>query len=165
MPGHRWKKPKADLGVVNGGGIRTGLAAGEITEKDILSVQPFGNMVCYLELNGAGLKHFIEDIATIEPTSGGFAHFSDNVKLVISGGEKLTKLEINGQPVKKDKIYRLAINEFSASGGDNWPELDNNPTFINTGYTDAVVLKEYIQKHSPLKRVDFEPGAGNIIRK
>lgn len=159
------EKAKADLGVVNGGGIRTGLPAGEITEKDILSVQPFGNMVCYLELNGAELKHFVEDIATIEPTNGGFAHFSNNVKLVISGGEKLTRLEINGQPVKKDKIYRLAINEFSASGGDRWPELDNSPTFINTGYTDAVVLKEYIQKHSPLQRVDFEPRAGDIVRK
>ena len=159
------KKTKADLGVVNGGGIRTGLSAGELTEKSVLSVQPFGNMVCYVEMTGAELKHFAEDIATIEPINGGFAHFSDNVKLTISGGEKLTRLEINGQPVKKDKTYRLAINEFSASGGDKWPVVDENPTFTNTGYTDAVVLKDYIQKHTPLKRVDFEPKVGDIVRK
>ena len=159
------EKTRADLGVVNGGGIRTGLPAGKITEKDILSVQPFGNMVCYLELTGAELKHFVEDVATIEATSGGFTHFSDNVKLTIAGGEKLTRLEVNGQPVKKDRLYRLAINDFSASGGDKWPVLDKNPTFINTGYTDAVVLRDYIQKHSPLKRMDFEPEVGDIVRK
>ena len=159
------EKTKADLGVVNGGGIRTGLSAGKITEKDVLSVQPFGNMVCYLEMNGTQLKHFVEDIASIEPTNGGFAHFSDNVRLTISGGDKLTRLEINGKPVKKDKTYRVAINEFSAAGGDKWPEIDQNPTFINTGYTDSVVLKEFVQKHSPLKRVDFEPQAGDIVRK
>lgn len=159
------EKTKADLGVVNGGGIRTGLPAGNITEKDVLSVQPFGNMVCFLEMNGTELKHFVEDIASIEPGNGGFAHFSDNVRLTIAGGDKLTRLEINGKPVQKDKTYRLSINEFSASGGDKWPEIDNNPTLINTGYTDAVVLKEYIQKHSPLKRIDFEPQAGDIIRK
>lgn len=159
------EKTKADLGVVNGGGIRTGLPAGKITEKDILSVQPFSNMVCYLEMSGTKLKQFIEEVASIEPTNGGFAHFSDNVRLTISGGDKLTRLEINDKPVQKDKTYRLAINEFSAAGGDKWPEIDENPTFINTGYTDAVVLKEFIQKHSPLKRMDFEPQAGDIVRK
>lgn len=159
------EKTKADLGVVNGGGIRTGLSAGTITEKDVLSVQPFGNMVCYVELNGTELKRYIEDIASIEPPNGGFAHFSGNVRLVISGGDKLTKLEINGKPVQKDKTYRLALSEFSASGGDKWPEVDHNPTFVNTGYSDAVVLKQYIQKHSPLKRIVFEPQAGDIVRK
>ena len=158
------EKTKADLGVINGGGIRTGLPAGTITEKNVLSVQPFGNMVCYVELNGTELKHFVEDVAAIEPTNGGFAHFSSNVKLVMEG-DKLTKLEVDGMPVKKDKMYRLAINEFSASGGDKWPQLDNNPSFINTGYTDAVVLKEYIQKHSLLKKADYEPKKNDIIRK
>ncbi|MCW7555188.1 bifunctional UDP-sugar hydrolase/5'-nucleotidase UshA [Endozoicomonas gorgoniicola] len=159
------EKTKADLGVINGGGIRTGLPAGNITEKDILSVQPFGNLVCFVEMNGSELRNFVEAIASIEPGNGGFAHFTDNVRLTISGGEKLTRLEINGKPVQKDKTYRLSINEFSASGGDKWPEIDNNPTFINTGYTDALVLKEYIQKHSPLKQMNFEPKAGDIVRK
>ena len=158
------EKTKANLGVINGGGIRTGLPAGTITEKNVLSVQPFGNMVCYVELNGTELKHFVEDVAAIEPTNGGFAHFSSNVKLVMEG-DKLTRLEVDGMVVKKDKMYRLAINEFSASGGDKWPQLDNNPSFINTGYTDAVVLKEFIQKHSPLKKVDYEPKKGDITRK
>ena len=158
------EKTKADLGVINGGGIRTGLPVGTITEKDVLSVQPFGNMVSYVELNGMELKHFVEDVAAIEPTNGGFAHFSGNVKLVMEG-DKLTKLEVDGVPVKKDKMYRLAINEFSASGGDKWPQVDNKPSFINTGYTDAVVLKEFIQKHSPLKKANYEPKKGDIIRK
>ena len=158
-------KAKADLAVVNGGGIRTGLTAGSITEKDILSVQPFGNMLCYVEMSGKELKHFIEDIATIESGNGGFAQFSDNVRLEISGGENLTRLEINGTPVEKNKTYRLAINEFSASGGDGWPEVDTNPSFINTGYTDALVLKEFIQNHSPLKRMNFVPKTADFIRK
>lgn len=158
------EKTKAHLGVINGGGIRTGFPAGTITEKDVLSVQPFGNMVCYVELTGTELKRFVEDVAAIEPTNGGFAHFSGNVKLVMAG-DTLIKLEIDGMPVKKDKVYRLAINEFSAAGGDKWPQTDNNPSFINTGYTDAVVLKEFIQKHSPLKRADYAPGKGDIVRK
>ena len=156
------EKAKADLAVINGGGIRTGLPAGVITEKDLLKVQPFGNMVCYVEMSGQALKRYIEDVADIRPISGGFAHFA-NVKLTMEG-DKLTRLEVGGKPIQKDKMYRLAVNEFSASGGDKWPVINDNPTFVNTGYTDAVVLKEYFKKHSPLKAANYMPKKGAIVR-
>ena len=156
------EKVKADLAVINGGGIRTGFKAGTITEKDVLKVQPFGNMVSYVEMTGRELRGFIEDIAAIEPISGGMAHFA-NVRLTMAG-DKLLSLEIGGKPVDKSKTYRMAINAFSAGGGDNWPVIDEHPSFVNTGYTDAVVLKEYIKNHSPLKRADYVP-KGEIVRK
>ncbi len=156
-------KAKADLAILNGGGIRADLPAGTVTEKDILTVQPFGNMLCYVELTGRQLRSYIEDVADIRGVSGGLAHFA-NVKLTMEG-DKLTRLLIGGKPIKKDKKYRLAINEYSASGGNSWPDLSENPTFVNTGYTDAVVLKEYIKKHSPLKAANYVPVKGDILRK
>ena len=149
------EKTQADVAVINGGGIRTGLPAGTVTEKDVLKVQPFGNMVSFVELSGRDLKHYIEDIAAIKPVSGGFAHFA-GVRLVMKG-DKLVKLEVGGKPVDNSKTYRLAVNAFSASGGDKWPTLDDKSSFINTGYTDAVVLIEYLNKHSPLKYADYAP--------
>ena len=156
------EKAGADLAVLNGGGIRTGLKAGNITEKNILEVQPFGNMVSYVVFTGRELKNYIEDIASIKPVSGGFAHFA-NVKLVMEG-DKLIKLEVGGKPVQMDKKYKVAVNAFSASGGDNWPDIDETPSYVNTGYTDAVALKEYISKHSPLKLSSFQP-RGEVSRK
>ena len=156
------EKTKADLSVINGGGIRTGLKGGNITEKDVLKVQPFGNMVCYVEMTGRELRNYLEDIAAIQPVSGGLAHFA-NVRLTMAG-DKLMSLEIGGRPLDKNKKYRMAINAFSASGGDNWPVVDENPTFVNTGYTDAVVLRDYIKKYSPLKRSEYLP-KGEIVRK
>ncbi|MGI9276376.1 MAG: bifunctional UDP-sugar hydrolase/5'-nucleotidase UshA [Endozoicomonas sp.] len=155
------EKANADLAVINGGGIRTGLPAGAITEKNILEVQPFGNMISYVEMSGRDLKHYVEDLAGIE-SGGGFAHFA-GVRLVMEG-DKLVKLEVGGKPVKNDKTYRLAVNAFSAGGGDRWPEIDERPSYVDTGYTDAVALKEYIRKHSPLKFRDFEP-KGEVVRK
>ena len=149
------------MAVINGGGIRTGLNAGKLTEKNILEVQPFGNMVSYVLLSGKELRNYIEDIAAIKPVSGGFAHFA-NVKLVMEG-DKLVKLEVGGKPVSKDTMYKLAINSFSAGGGDQWPVLDEKASFINTGYTDALALKEYIAKHSPLKLKDYQP-KGEVVR-
>ena len=156
------ERAKADIAVMNGGGIRTGLKAGSITEKDILKVQPFGNMLCYVEMTGRELRNYIEDIAAIQPISGGMAHFA-NVRLTMAG-DTLLSFEVGGRPVDKNKKYRMAINAFSASGGDNWPVVDENTGFVNTGYTDAVVLRDYLKKYSPLKRSDYLP-KGEIVRK
>jgi 5'-nucleotidase/UDP-sugar diphosphatase len=46
------EKTRADFAVVNSGGIRDSLPAGNLTYKDILQVQPFGNTLCTLTLTG-----------------------------------------------------------------------------------------------------------------
>ena len=44
----------ADFAIMNGGGIRASLPEGEITYRDILTVQPFGNSLVYVDLSGSG---------------------------------------------------------------------------------------------------------------
>jgi 5'-nucleotidase / UDP-sugar diphosphatase len=36
-------------------------------------------------------------------------------------------------------------------------EVEDQGGFVDTGYVDADVLKEYISKHSPLKIENFQP--------
>ena len=156
------EKTGADLAVINGGGIRDGLKKGELTEKDLLKVQPFGNMVCYVILTGKELRQYIEELASIPTPSGGFPHFA-NIGLMMEN-KKLQKLTIGGEPIKDDKQYKLSINAFSANGGDNWPVLSNRPSYVNTGFTDFIALKEYIKKHSPLTMSTFEPKGDIVIK-
>uniref|UniRef100_UPI000A808DA2 hypothetical protein n=1 Tax=Citrobacter amalonaticus TaxID=35703 RepID=UPI000A808DA2 len=40
--------------------------------------------------------------------------------------------------------------------GDGYPRIDNKPGYVNTGFIDAEVLKEYIQKNSPLDASAYE---------
>ena len=42
----------ADIALVNGGGIRADISAGEITYGDILSVHPYGNSLCVAKATG-----------------------------------------------------------------------------------------------------------------
>lgn len=46
----------ADIGFMNGGGIRAGIEAGDITYEDALSVFPYGNMICMAEVSGQKIK-------------------------------------------------------------------------------------------------------------
>lgn len=50
----------ADLAVVNGGGIRAGISAGEVTQQDILHVFPFGNQLCMAACTGQEILDLLE---------------------------------------------------------------------------------------------------------
>ena len=50
----------ADIGVINGGGIRAGLPAGEITYGSLMNVFPYGNMLCVAECTGAEILDMLE---------------------------------------------------------------------------------------------------------
>ncbi|WP_337236990.1 5'-nucleotidase C-terminal domain-containing protein, partial [Salmonella enterica] len=45
------QRAKADFAVMNSGGVRDSIQAGDITYKDVLKVQPFGNIVSYVDMN------------------------------------------------------------------------------------------------------------------
>ncbi len=51
---------KADIALVNGGGIRADLPAGEITYADLFAVHPFGNTLCMVEATGQEILDCLE---------------------------------------------------------------------------------------------------------
>ncbi|EJQ8131088.1 bifunctional UDP-sugar hydrolase/5'-nucleotidase [Salmonella enterica subsp. enterica serovar Bredeney] len=145
----------ADFGVMSGGGIRDSIEAGDITYKSVLKVQPFGNIVVYADMSGKEVVDYLTAVAQMKPDSGAYPQFA-NVSFVAKEG-KLTDLKIKGEPVDPAKTYRMATLSFNATGGDGYPGIDNKPGYVNTGFIDAEVLKEFIQQNSPLDAAAFTP--------
>lgn len=145
----------ADFGVMSGGGIRDSIEAGDITYKSVLKVQPFGNIVVYADMSGKEVVDYLTAVAQMKPDSGAYPQLA-NVSFVAKEG-KLTDLKIKGEPVDPAKTYRMATLSFNATGGDGYPRIDNKPGYVNTGFIDAEVLKEFIQQNSPLDAAAFTP--------
>ncbi|MGB1238837.1 MAG: bifunctional UDP-sugar hydrolase/5'-nucleotidase UshA [Pseudomonadales bacterium] len=155
------EKVGADLAVMNSGGIRDSIAGGDITYKDVLKVQPFANIVSFVELSGAELSDYLAAVAAKPVDSGAFAQFA-GVDLEIVGG-KLVSASVKGAPIDPAKTYRMAINSYIASGGDKYPKIDQHPGYVNSGFVDAEVLKDYIQHNSPIKASSHD--LGNVVRR
>ncbi|WP_222889746.1 MULTISPECIES: bifunctional UDP-sugar hydrolase/5'-nucleotidase UshA [Enterobacteriaceae] len=145
----------ASFAVMSGGGIRDSIAAGDITYKDVLKVQPFGNVVVYVDMTGKEVVDYLTAVAQMKPNSGAYPQFS-HVSFTMANGT-LNDLKINGEPVDPAKTYRMATLSFNATGGDGYPRLDDKPGYVNTGFIDAEVLKQYIQQNSPLDAATLEP--------
>ncbi len=148
-------RTSADLAVMSGGGVRDSIEAGDITYKDVLKVQPFGNTLVYADMSGKELADYLTAVAKMKPDSGAYPQFA-NVSFVAKDGV-LNDLKIKGEAIDPAKTYRLATLSFNATGGDGYPHIDDKPGYVNTGFIDAEVLKQFIEQNSPLDVSAYEP--------
>ena len=151
------QKVKADVGIMNSGGVRDSLPSGDITYKDVLKVHPFGNQVSSVELNGQELLDYLNVVALKEVDSGAYAQYSGISMVVDRKAGKVEDVKIQGKPLDLKKIYRVSLPSYNAAGGDGYPKLTKNPTYVNSGFIDADVLKEFLQKNSPIDAAKYAP--------
>jgi len=104
---------------------------------------------------------YLEIAANKESGSGAFAQFA-GVEINMNGNS-IISATVAGKLVEPNKTYRLAINAYMASGGDGYPRLSDHANFVNSGFVDAEVLKDYISSRSPLKAADFA-AKGDVTR-
>ena len=146
----------ADLALVNSGGVRDSLPAGAISYRDVLKVQPFSNTVAVVQMPGSELLDYLQAAAKMTPGSGAFPQTA-GVQMQIEAGQ-LRDARIGAQPIDARRLYRLAVTNFTATGGDGYPKLIDHPGYVDSGFVDADVLRAYIARRSPLKVSDYEPG-------
>ena len=149
-------KTGADLALINSGGVRDSMPAGPLTYRDVLKVQPFGNTVGVVTLTGAELLDFLRAAAAMTPGSGGFPQTA-GLQMRIDGNV-LREARVAGAAIDPARRYKLAINNFTALGGDGYPKLKSHPGYVDSGFNDAQVLRSFIAARSPLNVADFEPG-------
>ena len=151
----------ADLAVMNSGGLRDSLPEGALSYRDLLQVQPFGNQIATVRLQGSELLTWLAAAAAMTPGAGGFAQTA-GVQMRIEG-QVLKEARVQGRAIEPLRDYVLAINHFTATGGDGYPPLNKHPGYVNTGLVDVEVMREYIAKRSPIKAADYAP-AGEVQR-
>ncbi|OBU25850.1 bifunctional UDP-sugar hydrolase/5'-nucleotidase [Photobacterium kishitanii] len=156
------QRAKADFAVMNSGGVRDSIDGGDITYKDVLIVQPFGNIVTYIDMSGKEILDYLNVVATKPIDSGSYAQFY-GISMTVANG-KVSDVNIDGKPLLMDKTYRFTVPSFNAAGGDGYPKVNKHSGYVNTGFVDAEVLKEFLQNNSPIDVNSYAP-KGEIIYK
>lgn len=103
---------KADVGVMNMGGIRGLLNKGEITIASAYEIAPFENRLAVVTLKGADLLDLFGQMAAVhgEGLSG--------ATLAISKEGKLLDAKVGGEQVDPEKDYQVATIDYLAEGND-----------------------------------------------
>ena len=143
----------AEVALMNGGNIRASTPAGPLTARDVNTVFPFGNLVVLMEVSGQAILDALEVGLSVYPeTNGGFPQVGGMVVSFdpeLEPGARLVQVLVGGEPIDPDAKYKLATNDFLASGGDNYSSLAEFPVLFNMGAMDEVIV-DYLLKNSPV---------------
>ena len=154
----------ADVALVNGGGIRANIPAGDITLGQIKSCHPFGNSLCMVEATGQQIVDALEWTSSAVPDeNGSFLQVSGltyeiNAYLEnpctqddygaftgVSGERRVRNVMVNGEPIDLEKTYTVASHNYilkSGGGGTNMFMTD--PIILDEIKFDYETVIDYI---------------------
>lgn len=167
---------KAQVSIINSGGIRAPWDAGPITYESLFRTLPFENTLATLDLKGSelsllmrivlsghrgyfsfsGIKARVLDLTSLAPHS---SDLNGNGKIESWEVDRIRELSLeNGQPIDPEARYSLATLDFLAHGGDElgWfmNQISSNRVKILTGILVRDVIEKALKAKSPLNRLE-----------
>lgn len=159
-------KTGADIGFVNGGGLRKSLLKGDILVGDIWEINPFGNEVETFTVSGKTLRQMIKnnikirrenikagDGAEILHTSG--LSYSYDSRIADSGGEDfLLSLNLGRAEVQDEMNYIIATNNYIVSQFKKFfGEVDEKIDPKETGWIDRDLIIEAVKEQGTINSI------------
>ena len=160
----------ARIAFMNGFGVRADLVPGpdgSVTFGQLFAAQPFGNSLVVKSFTGRQIRALLEQ----QWNSGSNSVERPNMLMVSSGlsyaydlsrppGQRILDLRLDGEPIRDGAVYRVAMNGFLATGGDNFTVFREGTDQVG-GPLDLDALEAYIAAASPLA----PPAADRIVNR
>lgn len=153
------RKQGARLALVNGGGIRASLPAGDISRGDLLALHPFDGQVYVREYSGEQLQEALEH-AVSGPDGEGpqllqVAGLTYEADTSLPAGQRLRAVHIvdergQRQALEPQARYGVVLSDFLASGGDGFGMLRHGRLLATSPLSVRELTSDYIRRHSPL---------------
>lgn len=154
----------AQAAFMNPGGIRADLVYaasgdegdGNVTYEEAFTVQPFGNSLVTLTLTGAQIDRMLEEQfcggnaaapRVLQPSAGFTYTYAATAvgaaDCATADAVDAATIAIGGVPVDPAASYRITVNSFLATGGDNFPVLSEGTDRLG-GAVDLDALEDYL---------------------
>ena len=159
------KQGNTDIGFINGGCIRASIEKGDITNKDLLEVHPYGNELCVAEVTGQQILDALEwGSRSVPDENGAFLNVSgltyeidttidsgciSDEKLMFAGveGERRVKnVKVGDEPIDPEKTYTLTGHNYMLQQqGDGYTMFDGVKFTQDCFELDIQGLIDYIK--------------------
>lgn len=140
------KATNADIALMNGRGIRTGINGGEVRIKDLYKVSPFDNTLVTAELNGAEVWKFVDRATANFMVPGDRPYYSKNLQIEVEG-PKVTNIMLEGKPVQNlpEGKYKVVVNNFISDNVTDFEFFKKHPTYKDSGTTIVQSAQSYLK--------------------
>jgi 2',3'-cyclic-nucleotide 2'-phosphodiesterase (5'-nucleotidase family) len=116
----RWAG-KGDVAIMNNGGIRTELRAGDATYGSLFEIQPFGNTLYALTMTGSQLRGLVEAMLARNSVDDHVSGLTIKYDPSRAKGSRIVSVTMSdGTPLSDAKTYSVIVNDFLATGGEGY---------------------------------------------
>lgn len=133
--------------LLNHGGIRSTLNAGDVTLRTAYDIMPFENSIIIVELTADKAREMFDYLQS------GKAHPIANMQLILNTDDTIKKATINGSPIEDSKTYFIATNDYLRQGGDGMTFFDNPVSETVLDYKVRSVLIDYFKEKDTIAPV------------
>ena len=154
----------ADIAMMNGGGIRQDIAAGDVTYGDIIKVHPFGNQLCVIKATGQQIIDALEwGVHAVPGEFGGFLQVSglsyevdlsvpsgcvtdeNGLFVRVDGEYRVKNVCVGNEPIDPNALYTVAGTDYTfINHGDGHTAFDGAELIMDRIKLDNQALLEYI---------------------
>jgi 5'-nucleotidase / UDP-sugar diphosphatase len=96
----------------------------------VLAELPFGNQLVVVTVKGSDLRAAIENgLSRLPAIAGRFPQVSGmrvEYEVQRPSGSRVVSMQVGGAPHQPHQMYKVAINDFMARGGDGYTALTHN---------------------------------------
>jgi len=137
-----------DIALQNSGGMRADLDSGVVTRGEIYAVMPFDNTIVVEELTGAEVKRALDEAMVRGRVTqvSGIRYTFDPDRPEMQRVIEVT--DANGAPLEDGRVYRVACNNFMATGGDDYATLARGRNLTDTNALIRDAIEAYVKKAS-----------------
>jgi 5'-nucleotidase / UDP-sugar diphosphatase len=142
----------ADAAITNAGGVRGDRVypAGPLTRRTLLTIHPYGNIVCKVAVSGRLLLEALNSGVSMLPLAAGrFPQVSGLTMTVDPRGppdNRVSDVRVGGQPLDLNTTYTVAMPDYVMNGGDGYTMFAGARVLVDPQSGDLVVsaLEKYI---------------------
>ncbi|HEU4749167.1 MAG TPA: 5'-nucleotidase C-terminal domain-containing protein [Gemmatimonadaceae bacterium] len=142
----RWAG-KGDVAIMNNGGIRTELRAGEATYGALFEIQPFGNTLHSLTMTGAQLRGLLEVMLAGSGPDDHVSGMTVRYDATKPKGSRVVSVTMaNGEPLSETRTYSVIVNNFLLAGGEGYNAGARATSSRALNIVDLDALISYLQQ-------------------
>lgn len=152
----------AQIAFMNPGGLRADLkyaanpqtlgdATGRVTYAEAAAVQSFANTLVTLDLTGDQVRQALEQQWQPAGASRPMLHLGVSKNLTYTydptaaAGSRISGIWLDGSPLDPAGVYRVVVNSFLASGGDNFAAFAAGSNAADSGRVDLQSMVDYFE--------------------
>ena len=141
----RWAG-KGDVAIMNNGGIRTELRAGDATYGSLFEVQPFGNTLYSLTMTGSQLRGLLEAMLARNSVDDHVSGLTIKYDPSRPKGSRIVSVAMaGGTPLSDTKTYSVIVNDFLATGGEGYNAGGRATASTPLNIVDLDALIDYLK--------------------